>query len=113
MLVNIRLNAKFAESKYSPVGESEYVHANLCEYFEANMKRLMRINGVGVYTETCEYEVSEKDQYSLGFASKRIKKITNTAHPSSMAICNSVFEYKPRRAASNRTPSRTEEQIQE
>ncbi len=30
-----------------------------------------------------------------------------------MPICNPVSEYKPRRAASNRTPSRTEEQIQE
>jgi hypothetical protein len=25
------------------------LHANLCEDFEANMKRMMRINGVGEY----------------------------------------------------------------
>jgi hypothetical protein len=36
----------------------EYLFANLCEYFEANMKRMMRINGVCEYTEKCEYEAS-------------------------------------------------------
>jgi hypothetical protein len=45
-------------SKYLPVWENEYLHANLCEYFEANMKRLMWINNVGEYTETCEYEAN-------------------------------------------------------
>jgi hypothetical protein len=37
----------------------EYVYANLCEYFMANMKRMMRINGVCEYTETCEYEANK------------------------------------------------------
>ncbi len=34
----------------------ERLYANLCEYFEANIKRIMGINGVCEYIETCEYE---------------------------------------------------------
>jgi hypothetical protein len=38
----------------------EYLYANfLFEYFEANMKRMMRINGAGEYTNTCEYEANK------------------------------------------------------
>jgi hypothetical protein len=33
----------------------EFLYANLCEYFEANMKRMMRVNGYCEYTETYEY----------------------------------------------------------
>jgi hypothetical protein len=31
----------------------------LCEYFEANIKRMMRINGVCEYTKTCEYKANK------------------------------------------------------
>ncbi len=37
----------------------KYLYANLCEYFEANMKRMMQINGVCEYAETCEYEANK------------------------------------------------------
>jgi hypothetical protein len=37
----------------------EYLYANLCEYFEANMKQMMQINCVCAYTETCEYEANK------------------------------------------------------
>ncbi len=33
--------------------------ANLCEYFEANLLRMMRINGVCEYIEACEYEANK------------------------------------------------------
>ncbi len=39
--------------------KNEYLYANLSEYFEANMKRMMRLNGVCEYTETCEYEATK------------------------------------------------------
>jgi hypothetical protein len=75
---NIRLNVKCAKvlrilaskhifwSEYSLVWENvfvlhqiEYLYANLCEYLEANMKQMMRINGICKYTETCEYKVTK------------------------------------------------------
>jgi hypothetical protein len=31
----------------------------VCEYFEANMKRMMRITGVFEYIETCECEANK------------------------------------------------------
>jgi hypothetical protein len=37
----------------------KYLYENLCENFEANMKRMMQINGVCEYTETCEYEANK------------------------------------------------------
>jgi hypothetical protein len=37
----------------------EYLYANLCECFEAKMKRMVRINGFCEYTETCEYEANK------------------------------------------------------
>ncbi len=37
----------------------KYLYANLCEYFEANVKRMMRINGVCEYSETCKYEANK------------------------------------------------------
>jgi hypothetical protein len=37
----------------------EHLYANLCEFFEANVKQMMRINGVYEYTETCEYEANK------------------------------------------------------
>jgi hypothetical protein len=48
------------------------LYANLCEYFEANMKQMMRINGVCKYTETSEYEA---DKIHI------VSKVANTAHP--------------------------------
>jgi hypothetical protein len=42
---NIHCNMSFLH-------QIEYVYANLREYFEANMKRMMRINGVCEYAET-------------------------------------------------------------
>ncbi len=50
------------------------MYANLSEYFYANMKRIMRINGVCEYIETCEYEANKIHNFSLRFASERIKK---------------------------------------
>ncbi len=37
----------------------EYLYGNLYEYFEANMKQMMRMNGVSEYTKTCEYEANK------------------------------------------------------
>jgi hypothetical protein len=37
----------------------EYLYANLCKYFEANIKRMIRINVVCEYTETCEFEANK------------------------------------------------------
>jgi hypothetical protein len=37
----------------------EYLYANLCKNFEANIKRMIRINGVSEYTETCEFEANK------------------------------------------------------
>jgi hypothetical protein len=37
----------------------DYLYANLCEYFEVNMKRMIRINGVCEYSKTCEYEANK------------------------------------------------------
>ncbi len=54
-------------------------HANLCEYFEANMKRMMQINGVCKYTETCKYEANKIHIRLDSLRSK--KKIAKTAHP--------------------------------
>jgi hypothetical protein len=58
---------------------NEYLHANLCEYFKANMKRMMRTNGVGEYTETCGYEAN-KIHIRLGSLQSEYKKNANTAH---------------------------------
>jgi hypothetical protein len=46
------------------------LYSNLCEYFEANMKRMMRIIGVCEYTE----HANMRRKRSI-FASKRIKKL--------------------------------------
>ncbi len=37
----------------------DYLYANLCEYFEVNMKRIIRINGVCEYSKTCENEANK------------------------------------------------------
>jgi hypothetical protein len=39
--------------------KSNMLYANLCAYFKTNMKRMMQINGVYEYTETCEYEANK------------------------------------------------------
>ncbi len=37
----------------------KYLYANLSKYFEANIKRMIRIDGVCEYTETCEFEANK------------------------------------------------------
>jgi hypothetical protein len=37
----------------------EYLYANLCEYFEGNLKRKIQICGVCKYTKTGEYEATK------------------------------------------------------
>ena len=37
----------------------DYLHGNLCKYFEADMKLVMRRNIVCEYTKTCEYEANK------------------------------------------------------
>ena len=49
---NIRCNMYFLH-------QIEYLYSNLCEYYEANMKGMMRINGDCEYTETSEYEANK------------------------------------------------------
>ncbi len=59
---NIRLDVKFASSfanMRKSMHQIEYLYANLCEYFEVIIKRMMRKNGVCEYTETCEYEANK------------------------------------------------------
>ncbi len=60
---NIRCNLYFLH-------QIEYLYANLCEYFEANMKQ---INGVCEYSKTCEYEANMIHIY-LDSHSKRLNK---------------------------------------
>ncbi len=55
---NIHFEAKIRCDMYF-LHQIKYLYANLCEYFEANIKRIMRINGVCEYTETCEYEAKK------------------------------------------------------
>ncbi len=50
--------------------------ANLGEYVEANMKRMMRINDVCEYNETFEYEAN-----LIHIRFEANKKLVNTAHP--------------------------------
>jgi hypothetical protein len=65
-------------SEYS-LHQIEYLYANLCEYFETNMKRVMWINGVCEYTETCEY-LANKIHICLDLLRSKYKKAVNTAH---------------------------------
>jgi hypothetical protein len=55
---NIRSEANICCNMYF-LHEIEHLYANLCEYLEANMKRMMRKNGVCKYTETCENEANK------------------------------------------------------
>jgi hypothetical protein len=49
---NIRCNIYFLH-------QIKYLYANMFEHFEANMKRMMQINGVCENTETCEHAASK------------------------------------------------------
>ncbi len=61
---NIRSEAIIRCNMYF-LHQIEYLCANLCEYFAANMKRMMRINAVCEYIETCDYEANKKRLDSL------------------------------------------------
>jgi hypothetical protein len=52
---NIRSEANIFSNMYFFASNPIFL-CDLCKYFEANMKRMMQINGVCEYTEPCEYE---------------------------------------------------------
>jgi hypothetical protein len=53
---------------------------NLCKYFEENIKRVMQINGVYEYTETCHYEAN-KIHLHLAHFEANLKKFEYGAAP--------------------------------
>jgi hypothetical protein len=70
---NVRCNMYFFASNRIFVCES-------CEYFSANMKRMMQINVVCENIETCNYEANKKRLDSLR---GEYKKVENEVHPTS------------------------------
>ncbi len=55
----VRLSTSADYHKANTRQYEEYLYAILSEYFEANMMRMMRINGVCEYTKTCEYKANK------------------------------------------------------
>ncbi len=55
---NVRFEGNIHSNMYF-LHKIEHLYANLREYFEVNMMRMMRIIGVCKYTEICEYEANK------------------------------------------------------
>ncbi len=57
-----------------------YFFVNFCKYFEENIKRVMQINGVYEYTETCHYEAN-KIHFHLAHFEANLKSVEYGAAP--------------------------------
>jgi hypothetical protein len=60
--IHSEANTVFA-STYISFHKIGYLYANLCEYFEANMKQIMRINGVCEFTEKGQADIQDYPWY--------------------------------------------------